>query len=125
MRPLKPTDRMPDAGVSNPEYHALCGVELVTIPVWHYAELLEAQRLSAERSISHDQFERPSRSIISRNPEVAVFLAQNLGLRTAKELKRDCQRQFGKGRVPSEKSIYRYWRKLRIEEKRSRGLAGR
>lgn len=98
----------------------ISGVELVTIPVSHYAELLDYRRRFEEREISHNQFERPSRSRLDRNPEVAVFLIQRLGLEPIKDILRNCRRTFGAARTPSRTAIYRYWQKLQIEARKSR-----
>ncbi len=89
------------------------GGALVTIPVADYAELLECRRLSAERTISHDQFSRPSRSTIARDTEVAVFLTQRYGIMPMDRLLRECRRRFGGARRPSRTAAYAHWKKVR------------
>lgn len=93
----------------------VAGVSLVTIPLSDYADLLDCKRQLAERAISHDQVMSPARSRIERNPEVAVFLAQNFGLAPMKEILRRCRREFGRSSTPSQSAAYRYWAKLRKE----------
>jgi hypothetical protein len=93
----------------------VAGVPLVTIPLSDYASLLDCKRQLAERAISHDQVMSPARSVIERNPEVAVFLAQNFGLKSMETILRLCRRQFGKDRTPSRSAAYRYWERLRKE----------
>ncbi|WP_139812537.1 hypothetical protein [Ensifer aridi] len=98
-----------------PQITTIAGVQVVTIPLEHYAELLDCKRMLSERAISHDQLLSPRRSRIERNPEVAVYLAQNFGLLPMGELLRKCRRRFGTPRTPSIAAAYRYWQKIKRE----------
>ena len=96
-----------------PKRETIKGVRLITIPLRDYVDLLDCKRQLAERVISHEQVMSPRRSRVERNPEVAVFLAQNFGLLPMDEILRRCRRQFGKAVTPSSTAAYRYWEKLR------------
>lgn len=91
------------------------GVEVVTIPLRDYADLLDSKRQLAERVISHDQVISPRRTKIERNPEVAVFLVEKFGLMPVKDALRLCRRKFGKAATPSLSAAYRYWDRVRKE----------
>lgn len=91
----------------------IAGVDVVTIPISEYARLLAADRNLAIQAVSHGQLMSPKRSVIERNPEVAVFLAQKFGLLPMKDILRHCRREFGRQRTPSQSTAYRYWQKLR------------
>ena len=98
----------------------ISGVEVVTIPVTHYAELLAVQSRYAHQLLNHRQLSTPRRGVIDRNPEVAIFLAQSFGLKSVKTILRECKRQFGRDRTPSQTAAYKYWLKLRTDS-RTRG----
>ena len=102
-----------DANDQEPIYATISGVAVVTIPVEHYASLLEDRRKLAEFGLNNSQLIRPSRSMVQRDPEVAIFLANGLGLKPVPMLLKDCKKKFGKARTPSQQSIYRYWQAIR------------
>ena len=102
-----------DADNLEPVYATISGVAVVTVPVEHYASLLEDRRKLAEYHLNNSQLIKPSRSMIQRDPEVAIFLANGLGLKTVPTLLKDCKKRFGKARTPSPQSIYRYWQAIR------------
>lgn len=91
----------------------LGGVEVVTIPLCDYEDLLSAKRLLAETCIDVTQFVEPKRSLISRHPEVASFLTQKFGKLPMAEILRQCRRRFGKHATPSKSAAYSYWQSLR------------
>lgn len=95
----------------------LAGFDLVTIPLADYVDLLACKRQLSEASISHRQFGKPSRAMVDRNPEVAVFLVQKFGLLPMREILRQCRRRFGKAATPSQSTAYRYWQAVRREMK--------
>lgn len=99
--------------MSEPIFHSIEGVELVTIPVSDYATLLKNSRVLAETQIDRRQFEKPNRSMISRNPQVAVFITEHVGKNTASEVVELCRERFGDHLTPSTKMVYRYWWRLR------------
>ncbi len=91
--------------------------EIVTIPLAEYRDLLKCRRLLAEAGFRRRSFEKPARSMIERDPEVAVFIANRLGTWPATEIRDLCARAFGPVRTPSVKSIYRYWDRLKASQK--------
>lgn len=95
----------------------ISGVEVVTIPLSDYADLLACKRDLAIRIINHANFHKSPRSMIERNPEVAVFIAQRLGIDPVSEIVKACRRKFGKAHTPSPQSVYRYWMKIRRDDK--------
>lgn len=102
--------------MSEPIFRTIEGVELVTIPVSDYAALLKDSRVLAEKQIDRKQFEKPDRSIIARNPQVAVFIAEHVGKITVNEVVELCREKFGEHLTPSAKMVYRYWWKLRRDQ---------
>ena len=100
---------------TRPIYTSINGIEVVTIPMSDYVELLDCRRRLGEITINHDQLFRPRRSMIERNPDVALFLAQNFGMKPVRVILQDCRRRFGRKRTPSLKSAYRYWERVRKE----------
>lgn len=90
------------------------GVEVVTIPAVHYAELLRCQTLLAERNINHKQFSKPVRSPIERDSEVAIFFAMRLGTSPVSAIIESCRREFGSKRTPSKSAVHRYWERVRL-----------
>ena len=96
-----------------PARRVVSGVEVVMIPLADYAALLECRKELQESRLTIQQFITGRRSVIDRNPEVAIFLAKNFGLVPMKDLLRDCRRQFGRNRTPSQSAAYRYWAAVR------------
>lgn len=90
----------------------IAGVELVTIPVSHYAELLDCQRRLAAVQISPLRFTADPRSRVERDPEVAAFLAECLGTRLLKDTYALCVERFGQDRTPGKSTIGRFWQRL-------------
>lgn len=88
------------------------GIAVVTIPVRDYEKLLiKSQQLEIQQlRLKHFT---PGRSSIDRNPEVASYLADNLGLVPLKELLNCCTLRFGSDLTPSRSAAYRYWARLR------------
>lgn len=93
----------------------ISGVEVVTIPLQDYADLLDSKRQLAERAIRDRRVMSPRRSKIERNPEVAIFLADKFGSMSVKDALRLCLRKFGKAATPSPSAAYRYWDRIRKE----------
>lgn len=102
-------------GSSKPAYATVMGVPVVTIPLKDYAALLASQRELAERSLSLNSLQQSRRSVIERNPEVAMFLIQRLGLEPMPAILKACRKEFGRHRTPSRSAAYRYWMKIREE----------
>ncbi|KMO16539.1 hypothetical protein SQ03_14530 [Methylobacterium platani JCM 14648] len=90
----------------------MSGVEVVTIPLAHYAELLDCQRRLAVASIPAARYTADPRSRVERDPEVATFLAECLGVRLLKDTHAQCLRRFGADRTPGKSTIQRYWTRL-------------
>lgn len=103
-----------------PIFATISGIAVVTIPADDYARLLDESRQLAEWHVNHNQLIRPSRSTISRDPEVAIFLANGFGLKPVASLLKECKKTFGTARTPSLKAAYRYWESIRINERSKR-----
>lgn len=99
-------------GEQKPSIRIVSGVELVTIPLAHYAELLDCQRQLAEVRIASWRFTADPRSRVERDPEVAAFLAECLGTRLLKDAHALCRDRFGEARTPGKSTIQRYWKRL-------------
>jgi hypothetical protein len=91
----------------------IAGVEVVTIPVADYAELLDCRRRLAESEVGRRAFMQPLRSRIEGDPEVATFLAGRFGLIDVIEALRQCGARFGAARTPSRSAAFRYRDRLR------------
>lgn len=90
-----------------PVRRAIEGVELVTIPLDHYAELLSCRRLVAENNLRlRAPPGAPGR--VDRDPEVATFLIENFAGRSLRDVYSLCVEQFGPERAPSRSSIQRF-----------------
>lgn len=90
----------------------VAGVELVTIPVSHYAELLDCKRQLAAAGITGLRLAADLRSRVERDPEVAAFLAECLGTRLLKDTYASCLERFGAERTPGKTTIQRFWKRL-------------
>ncbi|TRA93666.1 MULTISPECIES: hypothetical protein [Rhizobium/Agrobacterium group] len=97
-----------------------CAPEFVTIPLADYIRLNDESRQLAEWHLNNRQLIKPSRSLITRDPEVAVFLANGFGLKSVARLLKECKKKFGAARTPSQNSAYRYWESIRINERSKR-----
>ncbi|WP_139220935.1 hypothetical protein [Methylobacterium brachiatum] len=103
-----------------PIHLLIAGTELVTIPAWHYAELLEHQRAARTGGLlSAQMWAHPAllaidpRSRLFGDPEVAVFLFGALGRMKLADATVACRQRFGADRSPSKATIGRYWQRLR------------
>lgn len=101
-------------------HRTVASVELVTIPLWHYAELLDCQRAQKAGGLPTAQARaHPAllavdpRSRLFGDPEVAVFLYEALGRMKLTDADVACQQRFGTNRSPSKATIGRYWQRLR------------
>lgn len=94
---------------AKPAVVTISGVEVVTIPLAHYAELLNCQRQLAAPDRPSIQLPADSRSRIERDPEVATFLMQHLGRMRQSEIITACRERFGTDRTPSQASMSRFW----------------
>lgn len=99
--------------IAEPVRSTIAGVELVTIPVSHYAELLDCQRRLAALRVSEERFCTDPRSRVDRDPEVAAFLAECFGRVLLKDTYTECRERFGADRTPGRTTIQRYWKRLR------------
>lgn len=99
--------------VRAPTFATIEGVEVVTIPARHYAELLACQRRDTAAQRRRAPATLKSRSRIDNDPEVADFLATSVGQMFLYEAVAACQERFGVERTPSRSAIDRYWRHLR------------
>lgn len=97
----------------------IAGVELVTIPVAHYAELLDCQRRLGETPAPRHmrpgaaQLATDPRSRLFGDPEVASFLYELFGRAKLKDAYSACVEHFGERRTPSRATIARFWGRLR------------
>jgi len=91
---------------------AIGGVEVVTIPLAHYAELLDCQRRLAVAGISRQRFAADPRSRVDRDPQVPAFLVDCLGTMLLKDAAPRCLERFGEARTPGRSTIQRYWQRL-------------
>jgi hypothetical protein len=99
-------------GAATPAVATISGVEVVTIPLTHYAELLDCQRRLAAVEVTPTRFAADLRSRIDRDPEVAAFLLDCLGRKLLKETYAACLERFGAERTPGASTISRYWGKF-------------
>lgn len=107
---------MAQAAQKTPLYLATIeGVDVVTIPLKDYAALLACRRELAEKTLNLNCLHQGHRSVIERNPEVAVFLMQRLGLQPMPVILKACRKEFGRQRTPSRSAAYRFWMKVREE----------
>lgn len=103
-----------------PAVATISGVEVVTIPLAHYAELLDCKRRLAVGSIDAPRLAANPRSRIERDPEVATFLAKSVGRVLLKDAHSTCRERFGLDRTPGKSTIARYWNSLGRPGGRSR-----
>lgn len=96
-----------------PEHRKVADIEVVTIPLSEYADLLRCRVELAKQNVHLQRLERPGRSPIEQDPEVAVFIAERLGQITIKQIRSACERTFGIARTPARSSVHRYWQRLR------------
>ncbi|MEM7426744.1 MAG: hypothetical protein AAF441_11655 [Pseudomonadota bacterium] len=89
------------------------GVQVVTIPLSDYAELLEAQRELAEMRSVADLRKRRSRSPLDQDREVVAFLAERFGRMPVRCVLEQCRSVHGDKRTPSKSAAYRLWQRLR------------
>ena len=91
----------------------VAGIEVVTIPLAHYAELLDCQRRLALGEVTPLRFVADLRSRIDRDPEVANFLTECFGRMLLKDAAAGCRERFGATRAPGKSTIQRFWARLR------------
>ncbi|HEX4765396.1 MAG TPA: hypothetical protein VH414_03870 [Lichenihabitans sp.] len=101
------------ASAERPAVVTISGVEVVTIPLAHYAELLDCQRQLAAARLPPERFRADARSRIDRDPEVATFLTECLGRMLLKDAVAACRERFGVNRFPPQSTVQRYWARLR------------
>ena len=85
---------------------------MVTIPLVHEAELLDCQRRLAVADIPAARYAADPRSRVERDPEVAAFLAECLGMQLRKDIHALCLKRFGADRTHGKSTIQRYWTQL-------------
>lgn len=95
-----------------PQRTTIAGIDLVTIPLAHYAELLEARRLVAENDFRR-RAPLAGSGRIERDPEVATFLIENFPGRSLKEVCALTLARFGPYRAPPRSTIQRFRARLR------------
>lgn len=96
-----------------PEICRQCGKlaypgKTVTIPADEYEELL---RFRKDREVTYERvsgFRLASRSRIARDPELARYILQCAETMLIGEVEAACVAKFGRTRVPSRSSIYRF-----------------
>ena len=104
---------MPEAP-SFPIAATIAGVEVVTIPLADYRDLLSARRRLDEMGLRRIRFECPRPGVIDRDPELAVFVTERLQtMRRLDDLHAAAVARFGRERTPSRSAIHRYWQRLR------------
>ncbi len=101
-----------------PLHRTVAGVELVTIPLSHYAELMDCQRRLAEVPASAPApARRPlavdTRSRLFDDSEVASFLIEIAGTMRLSDARTACVDRFGTERAPSRSTISRFWQQNR------------
>ncbi|TDX60771.1 hypothetical protein EDE12_1187 [Methylosinus sp. sav-2] len=92
------------------------GVEVVTIPLTEYADLLSARRQLAKlrpagRRPRKPRLPAPPTSPIDADPEISAFLAARLGKMTQKAILATCIAEFGPRRAPTKSSIHRFYQR--------------
>jgi hypothetical protein len=96
------------------------GVEVVTIPLSEYADLLAAHRRLAEvepsgRPVKRRLLAKPA-SPIDADPEISAFVAARLGKMTQKAILAACVAEFGPRRAPSKSAIGRFYQRHWLPE---------
>lgn len=94
----------------------VAGVELVTIPLWHYVDLLQRAGGVGVAALNVESWKH-SRFAIDRDEEVRQFFIDNLDEKSVTVLVAESRLKFGKKRTPSVASIYR-WRQYVFRERR-------
>ncbi|MEH3120224.1 MAG: hypothetical protein PGN25_22250 [Methylorubrum populi] len=97
---------------AHPPVAVISGVEVVTIPLAHYAELLDCRRKLAVADVSPARLLANPRCRIDHDPAVAAFLAECLGRQLLKDTYTLCLERFGAARTPGKSTIQRYWARL-------------
>lgn len=97
-----------------PASRVISGVEVVTIPIAEYAELLDCRRRLAVLEVDRGFISsKGKKSRIDRDPELAAYVANRLGRAEVKTIRAECIERFGADRTPSRSALYRYWDRLR------------
>lgn len=104
---LGPTKAAKHGGV---DVAMIGGVEVVTIPLSDFAELLACRKRlerieRAGRSRSHYRA-----SPIDSDPELKAFILRRLGSTPLVDIAADCKKAFG-DRAPSASAIHRFWQR--------------
>lgn len=99
-----------------PPTSVIDGIEVVTIPVAVYAELLDCQRRLDVGRVGRTR--GALRSPITRDPAVASFLVESFGRLRLRQTHAACKERFGADRTPSLSAIDRFWGRLRGPEGR-------
>jgi hypothetical protein len=91
----------------------IAGVEVVTIPLSDYRDLLDCRRQLAELRVRADPKMRTARSPLDCDPELAAFLAERFGRMPVDRALDQCRARFGQARTPSRSAAFRFWDRLR------------
>jgi len=91
----------------------IAGVEVVTIPLSDYREMLDARHRLAELRVRDDPRFRVAHSPIDRDSEIATFLAEQFGRVPVVQALDECRARFGSVRTPSRSAAYRFWTRMR------------
>ncbi len=98
----------------------IAGVEVVTIPLSDYRNLLDCRLRLAELRVQAHQ-NATARSPLDCDPEVAEFLVERFGRMPVGQALDECRARFGGARAPSRSAGYRLWDRVRgIKRSRKR-----
>lgn len=103
-----------DAEPRFPVFSTIGDVQVATIPMIEYADLLNCRKQVDEIRERARRYAVPSRSPIETDEEVAAFFMERFGRVPMDTILRDAQKRFGIGRTPSRTSAYAYWQRLRL-----------
>ncbi len=99
----------------------IAGVEVVTIPISDYRDLLDCRRQLAEMRVRANPKMHTARSPLDCDPEIGTFLAERFGRMPVGRALDECRARFGQARTPSRSAGYRLWDRVRgIQRSRKR-----
>ena len=99
----------------------IAGVEVVTIPISDYRDLLDCRRQLGTLRVRADPANHTARSPLDCDPEIAAFLIERFGRMPVRQALSECRSRFGQERTPSRSAGYRLWDRARgIERSRKR-----
>ncbi len=106
-----------DASAASSIVSTIAGIQVVTIPLAEYAELLDCRRRVGVQSDAARRLAVPPRSPIEKDAEVAAFFIERLGQADMLTILTECRKRFGSERTPSRTAAYDFWQRMRRQAK--------